>query len=95
MTGDQSPNLCSLCGTALEEGFLSYGSGAVWHRTRPRGWRRLFWDAYTSGEPVFGSMASSPVVSSVPAFRCPNCAAVVIPGKSSGGNIKAKTDGPA
>jgi hypothetical protein len=95
MTDYQSPNLCSLCGTALEEGFLSYCSGAIWHRTKPRGWRRAFWSAYSSGERVFGSFASSPVVSSVPAFRCPSCAAVVIPGKSSGGNITAKTEGAA
>jgi hypothetical protein len=95
MTDHQSPNLCSLCGTALEEGFLSYCSGAIWHRTKPRGWRRAFWSAYSSGERVFGSFASSPVVSSVPAFRCPSCAAVVIPGKSSGGNITAKTEGAA
>jgi hypothetical protein len=92
MMDHQNTNLCPLCGTALEEGFLSYGSGAVWHRTKPRGWRRLFWDAYTSGEPVFGSMASSPIVSSVPAFRCPSCTAVVTPGKSSGVNVKAKTE---
>jgi hypothetical protein len=95
MTERQDPNLCSLCGTALEEGFLSYCSGAIWHRTKPRGWRRAFWSAYSSGERVFGSFASSPVVSSVPAFRCPSCAAVVIPGKSSGGNITAKTEGAA
>jgi hypothetical protein len=83
MSNHQSPNLCSLCGTALEDGFLSYASGAVWHRTKPRGWRRMFWSAYTSGEIVFGSVVSSPVVSSVPALRCPSCAAVIIPGKSS------------
>jgi hypothetical protein len=92
MNDHQSPNLCLFCGTALEEGFLSYGSGAVWHRTKPRGWGRAFWSAYTSGERVFGSIASSPVVSSVPAFRCPSCTAIVIPGKFSSGNIKAKTD---
>jgi hypothetical protein len=50
MTDHQNPNLCSLCGTALEEGFPSYGSGAIWHRTKPRGWRRAFWSAYSSGK---------------------------------------------
>jgi hypothetical protein len=95
MTEYQNSYSCSLCGTALEEGFLSYSSGAIWHRTKPRGWRRAFWSAYSSGEHVFGSFASSPIVSSVPAFRCPSCAAVLIPRNTSGGNITAKTEGVA
>jgi hypothetical protein len=89
MTDRQSLSSCSFCGTALEEGFLSYGSGAIWHRTKPQGWRRAFWSAYASGKRVFGSVISSPIVSSVPAFRCPSCNAVVIPGKYSAGNITA------
>jgi hypothetical protein len=92
MTESQDSYLCSLCGTALEEGFLSYCSGAVWHRTKPRGWRRAFWRAYSAGERVFGSWASYPAVSSVPAFRCPSCAAVLIPRNTSTGDIAAKTE---
>jgi hypothetical protein len=81
MTEHERPSSCSLCGAALEEGFLSYCSGAVWQRTQPRGWRRAFWSAFSSGELVFGSLLSKPYVSSVPALRCPSCAAVVIPGR--------------
>jgi hypothetical protein len=92
MTDHQNRNLCSFCGTALQEGFLSYCSGAVWHRTKPRGWRRMFWNAFSSGERVFGSLVSSPLVLSVPALRCPDCAAVVIPGESSHGYIESKPE---
>jgi len=87
MTEDQSQLSCPFCGTGLEEGFISYGSGAIWHHTKPRGWRRAFWSAYLSGERVFGSVISSPVVSSVPAYRCPNCGAFVIPGRMALGSI--------
>ena len=92
MTDHQSADFCSLCGAALEKGFLSYCSGAVWRRTKPCGWRRAFWNAFSTGELVFGSLLSNPYVSSVPALRCPNCAAVVIPGKPSGGDITAKNE---
>jgi hypothetical protein len=95
MSDQLGPNVCSLCGTAMEEGFISYCTGAIWHREKPRGWRRAFWSAYASGERVFGSPLSSPVVSSTPAFRCPGCAAVLIPRNTSGGNITAKTEGVA
>lgn len=80
MTGIQSQLSCLFCGTGLEQGFISYVSGAIWHPNKPQGWRRAFWSAYMSGERVFGSFISSPVVSSEPALRCPGCAAVVIPG---------------
>ena len=86
MMDDQKPSLCSFCGTALEEGFLSYCSGTIWHRKRPQGWGRMFTSAFSTGERVFGSLISSPIVSSVPALRCPSCAAVMIPGERPGGN---------
>ena len=72
MIGQQGLNLSSLYGMALDEGFLSYCTGAIW--------RRMLWSAYSSGERIFGSLASSPVVSSVPAFRCSSWAVVVILG---------------
>lgn len=92
MTEYQSQLSCSFCGTDLEEGFISYGSGAIWHHTKPQGWQRAFWSAYMSGERVFGSFVSSPVISSVPALRCPSCAAVVIPGRMTIGSIKSKIE---
>lgn len=95
MTEEQSLKQCPACSSALEEGFISYCSGAIWHRTKPRGWQRVFWNAFPSGERVFGSAASYPVVSSVPSFRCPSCAAVVIPGNFSGGIIATRTEGAA
>lgn len=76
----ESATPCPGCGVSLEEGFLSYCSGAIWHPEKPRGWRRLFWHAFPSGKRVFGSVFSSPIVFSVAAARCPSCGAVVIPG---------------
>ena len=95
MTRHQDLEHCPACGTEVEEGFVSYCSGAIWHRTKPSGWQRVFWSAFPSGERVFGSAASYPVVSSVPALRCPSCAAVVIPGKASASMIAARTEGAA
>ncbi len=79
MTAETERLLCQVCGSVLEKGYLSYGSGAVWHREEPRGLGRLFLRAFWSGEPVFGSLLCSPVVSSVPAFRCSSCCSVLIP----------------
>jgi hypothetical protein len=78
MTAETERLLCQVCGSVLEKGYLSYGSGAVWHRKEPRGLGRLFLPAFWSGEPVFGSLLCSPVVSSVPAFRCSSCCSVLI-----------------
>ena len=86
---------CPACGKTLDEGFLSYCSGAVWHRRRPTGLQRPFWSAFSSGEPVFGSLLSSPVVSSVSSYRCPECHTVVIPGGPSGPLPSAGVKGAA
>lgn len=69
---------CPKCGLALEEGALCYTSGARWHREAPRGIERAFWLAFAAGERVYGSLLSSPVVSSVPASRCRLCGTVVV-----------------
>jgi hypothetical protein len=70
--------ICSMCGAELEEGYLSYCTGAVRHREQPTGLRRMFWSAFPTGERVYGSWASNPVVSSIPALRCPGCSSVVV-----------------
>ena len=78
MRDDGGRAICSMCGAELEEGYLSYSSGAVWHREKPTGLRRMFWSAFLSGEKVYGGMASNPIVSSVSALRCPSCSSVVV-----------------
>lgn len=79
MTNETGALICPVCGSELEEGFLSYCSGSVWHREKPRGLGRFFWSAFSSGARVFGSIASYPTVSSVSASRCSDCSSVVIP----------------
>jgi hypothetical protein len=81
MTEKKSDMECPASGRPLDEGFVSCCSGAVWHPTKPRGWQRAFWSAYSSGSPVFGSLLSYPVVSSVRAEHCAGCGAVVITGE--------------
>ena len=71
---------CPECGALLEDGYLSSCSGSVWHASRPRGWRRVFWTAFATGRRIFGGAGSLPVVTSVPAARCSQCGTVVIPG---------------
>jgi len=69
---------CPSCNAIMKDGYLSYGSGAVWHSKKPEGLGRLFWSAFSSGVPVYGSLLSSPIVSSVAAWRCPNCSCVLV-----------------
>ena len=70
--------VCPSCDSKMKDGYLSYSSGAVWHNQEPKGLGRLFWNAFSSGVPVYGSFLSLPAVSSVAAWRCPNCSCVII-----------------
>ncbi|MFQ5857010.1 MAG: PF20097 family protein [Anaerolineae bacterium] len=70
---------CPECGSALEDGFLGYGSGLLWHEHKLRGWRRIFLYAVPTGHFVLGSIASSPFITSVPARKCTACGTVVLP----------------
>lgn len=79
MIKDSKGVVCPSCDSEMENGYLSYCSGAVWHREKPKGLRRLFWSAISGGEPVYGSLLFSlPVVSSVDAWRCPKCSCVLV-----------------
>ena len=78
MTNERGPLICPVCGSELERGFVSYCSGSIWHREKPQGLGRLFWNAFSSGARVFGSFASYPTVSSIRASRCSGCSSVLI-----------------
>jgi hypothetical protein len=80
--GKNESLICPLCGAALESGFVSYCSGAIWHREEPTGMSRMFWSAFPTGERVYGGVASYPFVSSVPGLRCSECSGVVVPESS-------------
>ena len=78
MVEESNGLVCPSCNSIMEDGYLSYASGAVWHNKKPKGLGRMFWSAFSSGEPIYGSFLSMPIVSSVVAQRCPNCSCVVV-----------------
>ncbi|MHC4116042.1 MAG: PF20097 family protein [Planctomycetota bacterium] len=70
---------CPQCSAELAAGYVSFGSGLLWHKTRLRGYKRIFFHAFATGEPIAGTWMSSGLMSSVPAMRCNSCGAVVLP----------------
>jgi hypothetical protein len=76
---DTSKVKCPECETELEAGYLSLGTGLVWHKTGLRGFRRLFVYAFLTGEKIVGTWLSSGLLFSIPAKRCNACGTVVMP----------------
>jgi len=81
---DASHATCPECGTKLEAGFMSYGSGLVWHKTKLHGLKRLFIFAFATGRPVVGNWMSSGLMTSRPAMICDDCGAVILPKIAAG-----------
>jgi ribosomal protein S27AE len=69
---------CPECGTGLEDGFLGYGTGLLWHESRLRGWHRLFPFAIAEGNYIVGNWTSTGLITSIPARKCPACGTVVL-----------------
>lgn len=69
---------CPSCGATLEDGFIGYASGILWHGEEPMGWRRLFPFVLAAGRFVVGNWASTPWVRCREAQRCCRCGTVVI-----------------
>lgn len=78
MTPERAP-LCPECGTELDRGFFSYGSGVLWHQQQLRGWQRVFPFAFASGRRILGSWTSTGLMRSRPALLCESCGTVVLP----------------
>ncbi len=70
---------CPECTEKLEAGYVSYGSGLVWHKAALRGWQRIFFYAFATGQPIVGSWRSSGLMSSRRAMKCMACGTVVMP----------------
>ena len=70
---------CPECKAEPEAGYVSFGSGLVWHKTELRGFRRIFFHAFATGAPIVGTWMSSGLMSSVPAMRCNACGTIVMP----------------
>lgn len=76
---DLFPDDCPECGAKLQFGFVSYGSGILWHKTPLRGFSRFFPIAFTTGRPIIGNWTSSGLLTSRPAKMCDSCGTVVLP----------------
>jgi hypothetical protein len=74
--------VCPECGSQLEDGFIGYASGLLWHKRQPSGWQRLFPFALTTGRFVIGNWASTPWVRLKTARRCVACGTLVLPGRA-------------
>jgi len=75
---------CPQCGNIFQTGFISYGSGLVWHKTKLKGLKRLFFLAFSSGRPVVGNCLSSGLMTSYPAMLCDDCGTVLLPKIAAG-----------
>jgi ribosomal protein S27AE len=75
----QSNSECPECGAELQTGFVSHGSGLVWHGSALRGWKRLFPWGFATGQPIVGNWTSSGLMTSRPAKQCPVCGTIVLP----------------
>ncbi|MHC4460096.1 MAG: PF20097 family protein [Planctomycetota bacterium] len=81
---DGSHTTCPECGSGLESGFVSYGSGLVWHKTQLRGLQRVFVCAFATGRAVVGNWISTGLMTSCPAMMCETCGTVVLPRAAAG-----------
>ncbi len=70
---------CPECKVELEAGYVSFGSGLVWHKTELRGYKRLFFHAFATGQSIVGTWMSSGLMSSIPASRCNACGTIIMP----------------
>ncbi len=81
---DASHTTCPECGTRLEAGFISYGSGLVWHKTKLHGLKRVFVFAFATGRPVVGNWTSTGLMTSCSAMMCDDCGTVILPKIAAG-----------
>ena len=70
---------CPECGAALEDGFIGYFSGIIWHDEDPAGWRRVFPFVLGAGRFIISNPTSTPWIRSRKARKCRNCGTLVVP----------------
>ena len=73
---------CPECGSALEEGFIGYFSGIMWHEEQLEGLQRTIPFVLGAADFILGSVVSTPWIRSRRASRCRACGTVVVPGSS-------------
>jgi rubredoxin len=70
---------CPECGATLENGFIGYFSGIMWHDMKPEGWQRVFPFVLSAGRFIISNPASTPWVRSRNARKCRDCGTLVVP----------------
>ena len=71
--------LCPECGATLEDGFIGYFSGIMWHDEDPQGLQRIFPFVLSAGRFIFSNAMSTPWIRSRKARKCPGCGTLVVP----------------
>ena len=70
---------CPECGATLDDGFVGYFSGIMWHEKQPTGWQRLFPFVLSTGRFVIGNWGSTPWTRCREARKCRGCGTLVLP----------------
>jgi hypothetical protein len=66
----------------LEEGFVGYFSGVMWHQERIEGLQRMIPFILSTADFIIGTVVSTPWIRSRRASRCRDCGTLVVPGSS-------------
>lgn len=69
---------CPECNSELEDGYVGYGSGILWHKHKLKGWRRIFPIALLNGAFILGNWTSPGVYTFIKARKCSECNIVVL-----------------
>ncbi len=70
---------CPECGAELENGYIGYGSGILWHKIKLQGAARIGFVAVPTGSYIVGDWKSTGFISQVPGRKCIKCGTVVLP----------------
>ena len=81
MTDDHQAH-CPECGAGLEDGYVGYFSGIMWHEQHLMGLQRLFPFVLSAAHLIIGNLASTPWIRSRKASRCRDCGTLVVPASS-------------
>jgi rubredoxin len=79
---DSREACCPECGATLDDGFIGYFSGIMWHDQEPTGWLRIFPFVLSTGHFIVGNAASTPWARNRKARRCRDCGTLVVPTQS-------------
>jgi len=73
---------CPECGAALEDGFIGYFSGIMWHDEELMGLQCLIPFVLSAAHFIIGNLASTPWIRSRKASKCRDCGTLIVPSSS-------------